>query len=226
MEEIHVQDLIGTFSAADVVINLVLSFALCSLIGWVYQITRRGASYAQSFVQTLVLNGMVVSVLMLVIGSSIALALILVALLSILRFQNLVKEPYDAGFAFFSIAIGMSVGTKAYPLAGIAAALISLAVLVMTRFDWYARQAISQLLKIRVPNNVGFDALFDAVLVKYTTTYELVRMDTAQSGTLTELTYRIALKSGGNMQDFLAEIKELNGNHRVALIASYNGSDL
>ncbi len=127
MEEINVQDLIGTFSAADVVINLVLSFALCSLIGWVYQITRRGAPYAQSFVQTLVLNGMVVSVLMLVIGSSIALALILVALLSILRFQNLVKGPYDADFAFFSIAIGMSVGTKAYPLAGIAAALISLA---------------------------------------------------------------------------------------------------
>ncbi len=71
MEEINVQDLIGTFSTADVVINLVLSFALCSLIGWVYQITRRGASYAQSFVQTWWLNGMVVSVLMLLLAPAL-----------------------------------------------------------------------------------------------------------------------------------------------------------
>jgi uncharacterized membrane protein YhiD involved in acid resistance len=37
------------------------------------------------------------------------------------------------------MVIGMAVGTKFYLLAVIAAVVISLVVVLMTRFDWYAR---------------------------------------------------------------------------------------
>jgi hypothetical protein len=43
------------------VLVLTLSFVLSAFISWIYQITHRGASYTQSFVFTLVLNGMVVA---------------------------------------------------------------------------------------------------------------------------------------------------------------------
>jgi hypothetical protein len=123
---LSLEDLTGVFSVTDVVICLLLSFVLSSAIGWVYQITHRGASYTQSFVQTLVLNGMVVSVIMMIVGSNIARAFALVGALSIIRFRNAVKETRDVGFIFFTMAIGMAIGTKFYLLAAVSALVISL----------------------------------------------------------------------------------------------------
>jgi hypothetical protein len=96
----NIQDLTSEFSILDVVIVLALSFALSAFIGWIYKITHRGTSYTQSFVFTLVLNGMVVALVMMVIGSNIARAFSLVGALSIIRFRNAVRETRDVGFIF------------------------------------------------------------------------------------------------------------------------------
>ncbi len=226
MDGLTVEDLTGVFSVTDVVLSVLLSFALCAMIGWVYQITHRGASYTQSFVQTLVLNGILVAVVMLIIGSNIARAFALVGSLSIVRFRNAVKETRDVGFIFFTMAIGMAVGTKFYLLAVIAAVLLSLIILLMTRFNWYARRIVSQLLKVQVPNDAPFDTLFDGVFLKYTGASELISVDSVHGGMLTELTYSVGLKKQSQIQEFLAEIKRLNGNNRVTLIAGYNSTDL
>lgn len=54
MEIFGVTDLTTEFTVVDVVLVLLLSFALSAFIGWIYQITHRGTSYMQSFVFTLV----------------------------------------------------------------------------------------------------------------------------------------------------------------------------
>ena len=226
MDFFNFQDLTGVFSVTDVVLGLVLSFALCSGIGWVYQRTHRGASYTQSYVHTLVLNGMVVAVIMLVVGSNIARAFALVGALSIIRFRNAVKETRDVGFIFFTMAIGMAIGTKFYLLAIIAAVVISLVIMIMSHFNWYARKVVNQILKVQVPNDATFDTLFDDVFVKYTHSSELISVDTVHNGMLTELTYSVGLKNESRIQAFLAEMKRLNGNNRVTLIAGYNSTDL
>ena len=226
MDALNLEDLTGVFSVTDVIVSLLLSFVLCSAIGWVYQITHRGASYTQSYVHTLVLNGMVVAVIMLIIGSNIARAFALVGALSIIRFRNAVKETRDVGFIFFTMAVGMAIGTKFYLLAVIAAVVISLVILIMTRFNWYARQVVSQILKVQVPNDAQFDTLFDALFVKYTSSSELISVDSVHGGMLTELTYSLGLKKQSKIQEFLSEIKRLNGNNRVTLIAGYNSTDL
>lgn len=220
------EDLSAVFSVADVVIVLLLSFVLSAAIGWIYQSTHRGASYTQSFVHTLVMNGMVVAVIMLIVGSNIARAFALVGALSIIRFRNAVKETRDVGFIFFTMAIGMAVGTKFYLLAVVAAAVICLVILIMTRLNWYARRAVSQILRVQVPNSAEFDTLFDPVFLKYAATSELISVDSVRGGMLTELTYSIGLKKPAKIQEFLAEIKRLNGNNRVTLIAGYNSTDL
>jgi uncharacterized membrane protein YhiD involved in acid resistance len=226
MDALNVQDLTGVFSVADVVVSMVLSFVLCALIGWVYQITHRGASYTQSYVHTLVLNGMVVAVVMLIVGSNIARAFALVGALSIIRFRNAVKETRDVGFIFFTMAVGMAVGTRFHLLAAVTAVVICLVILIMTRFNWYARRVVSQILKVQVPNDAQFDTLFDSLFVKYTSSSELISVDSIHGGMLTELTYSVGLKKASKIQDLLTEIKKLNGNNRVTLIAGYNSTDL
>lgn len=226
MDIFNFQDLTGEFSVLDIVIVMALSFALSAFIGWIYKITHRGTSYTQSFVFTLVINGMVVALVMMIVGSNIARAFSLVGALSIIRFRNAVKETRDVGFIFFSMAIGMAVGTKFYLLAIAGAVVISLMILIMMRFDWYAREMASQILRVQVPNGMPFDTLFDAPFVKYTHSSELISVDTVHNGLLTELTYSIGLKKSNRVQEFLSEIRNLNDNNKVTLIAGYNSTDL
>jgi uncharacterized membrane protein YhiD involved in acid resistance len=210
----------------DVVLVLVLSFVLSAFIGWIYQLTHRGTSYTQSFVFTLVMNGMIVALVMLIVGSNIARAFSLVGALSIIRFRNAVKETRDVGFIFFTMAVGMAIGTRFYLLGAIAAVVISLVVILMTRFNWFAREMATQILRVQVPTSIPFDSLFDHAFLKYTSVSELISVDSVQNGTMTELIYSVGLKKSALMQDFLAEIKKLNGGSKVTLIAGYNGTDL
>lgn len=226
MEIFNIQDLTSEFTVIDVVLVLALSFILSAFIGWIYKITHRGTSYTQSFVFTLVMNGMIVALVMLIVGSNIARAFSLVGALSIIRFRNAVKETRDVGFIFFTMAIGMAIGTRFYLLGIIAAIVISLVIVLMTRFDWYAREISSQILRIQIPTGVPLDGLFDQVFVRFTSTSELISMDSVQSGTMTELIYSIGLKKSAQMQDFLNEIKNINHGNKVTLIAGYNGTDL
>ena len=226
MEIFGIEDMSLEFSVGDVVLVMLLSFLLNAFIGWIYKITHRGTSYTQSFVFTLVLNGMVVALVMLIIGSNIARAFSLVGALSIIRFRNAVKETRDVGFIFFTMVIGMAVGTRFYLLGVIGTAVISLIILLMTRLNWYARKTSNQILRVQVPNDLPFDKLFDSIFLKYTSASELISVDSVHAGMLTELTYSIGMKRPNQIQGFLAELKALNGNNRVSLIAGYNNTDL
>lgn len=226
MDIFNIQDLTGEFSVIDIVIVMTLSFVLSAFIGWVYKSTHRGTSYTQSFVFTLVINGMVVALVMMIVGSNIARAFSLVGALSIIRFRNAIKETRDVGFIFFTMAIGMAIGTKFYLLAVAGAVVISLMIFIMVRFDWFARDMASQILRIQVPNGVPFDSLFDSPFVKYTNVSELISVDTIHNGAMTELTYSIGLKRSNRVQEFLSELRNLNGNNKITLIAGYNSTDL
>jgi len=226
MDIFNLQDLTGEISVLDIVIVMTLSFVLSAFIGWIYKITHRGTSYTQSFVFTLVINGMVVALVMLIVGSNIARAFSLVGALSIIRFRNAIKETRDVGFIFFTMAIGMAIGTRFYLLAIAGAVVISLMIVIMMRFDWFARDMASQILRVQVPSSLPFDSLFDKLFVKYTHTSELISVDTIQNGVMTELTYSIGLRKSNRVNDFLSELRELNGGNKITLIAGYNSTDL
>jgi uncharacterized membrane protein YhiD involved in acid resistance len=226
MDIFNVADLTSEFAVVDVILVMILSFVLSAFIGWIYQSTHRGTSYTQSFVFTLVLNGMVVALVMLVIGSDIARAFSLVGALSIIRFRNAVKETRDVGFIFFTMAIGMAVGTKFYLLAVAGTLFISAVIFLMTHYNWYAREVSSHILHIQVQNGVPFETLFDKTLAKYTSSSELISADSVHGGMSTELTYSVGLKASTEVQQFLTEIGSLNGNNGVTLVAGYNGTDL
>lgn len=226
MDFLNVQDLTSEFAVIDVILVLLLSFALSVFIGWIYKLTHRGASYTQSFVFTLVLNGVIVALIMLIVGSSIARAFSLVGALSIIRFRNAVKETRDVGFIFFSMAIGMAVGTRFYLLAVIGAVFIGLVILLMTRMNWFARQMNNQILRVQVPEGTPFSSLFDQAFIKYTHASELICVDSVSGGALNELTYSIGMKHPNQIPEFLDAIKSLNGGNKVMLLSGYNGTDL
>lgn len=220
------EDLTGTFSVTDVVLVMVLSFVLCSIIGLVYRTTHRGISYSQTYVQTLVMMGMIISVIMLVVGSNIARAFALVGALSIIRFRNAIKETRDVGFIFFAMGIGMAVGTRFYLLAIIATFAISAAMILMERLNWFKLDVRSQILKVQVPAGNGYSDLLNDVFLKYTTQSELVSMESIRAGALTELMYTVRLKPSTKPSDFIDAMQQRTAGQKVTLLTGYDQTDL
>ena len=221
-----IQDLTWTFSVMDLTIWMLLSFVLTAFLWWVYKKTHRGTSYTQSYVFTLVMMWMTVCIIMLIVWSNIGRAFSLVWALSIIRFRNAMKETRDIGFMFAAMAIWMATWTKFYVLAIVFTLALALVIFIMNRFDWFKREATSQILKIQVKNTVDFDHMFDDVFVKYTHLSDLISIDSVRGWALTELVYNVDLKNPNKKQEFLWEIKKLNDNLNVTLITWYNTTDL
>ncbi|GAA1617048.1 DUF4956 domain-containing protein [Catellatospora bangladeshensis] len=222
----ELQDLTGTFSVTDIVMAMSLAFLLSAFIGWVYRATHRNVSYSQSYVQTLVILGMLVSLIMLVVGSNIARAFALVGALSVVRFRNAIKETRDVGFIFLVMGVGMAVGTRFYSLAVVATVAICLVIFVMFRFSWFQLSVQRQVVKVQVPPEGNYTAAINDALIAHTTEFELVSMESIRGGALTELMYTVRLKKGSEPGDLIAALSQLTAGQRVTVLTGYDQTDL
>ncbi|GAA2657545.1 DUF4956 domain-containing protein [Paractinoplanes durhamensis] len=221
-----IQDLSGTFSVGDIAIAMLLSFVLSAGIAWVYRFTHRNVSYSQSYVQTLVILGMLISLIMLVVGSNIARAFALVGALSVVRFRNAIKETRDVGFIFLVMGVGMATGTRFYTLAIVAAVVISLVIVVMFRFNWFASNVQRQVVKVQVPPDGNYTDNIQDVLIAHTSEFELISMESIRGGALTELMYTVRLKKGHEPGQLISALGERTGGQRVTVLTGYDQTDL
>ena len=220
------QDLSGTFTTFDIIVSLSLSFVLSAVIGWVYRCTHKNVSYSQSYVQTLVMVGMIISLIMLVVGSNIARAFALVGALSVVRFRNAIKETRDVGFIFLVMAIGMTTGTRFYILAVAATVAICLILLIMNKFNWFKLDVQRQVVKVQVPPDPEFDALVEDVLIRFCMEFELVSTESVRSGALTELYYTAQLRKGKKSSELIAALSAVNTGQRVTVLTGYDQTDI
>lgn len=108
---------VGSVSILDMIITLVLSFAIGLFIFMVYKKTYNGVMYSSSFGVTLIALTMITNVLILAVTSNVVLSLGMVGALSIVRFRTAIKEPLDIAFLFWSIAVGIILAAGFLPLA-------------------------------------------------------------------------------------------------------------
>jgi hypothetical protein len=98
----------------------------------IYRATHKGLSYSQSFSQTIVFVSLIVAIVMMVIGGSLARAFALVGALSIIRFRTVLKDTKHMAYIFAALALGMAAGTSNYFLAAIGTFSVSLLAYVLS----------------------------------------------------------------------------------------------
>jgi hypothetical protein len=219
-------DMSGNVSLLDVGVVLLLSFALTMTIGWVYRTTHRGVSYSQSYVYTLVILGTVISLIMLIIGSSVARAFTLVGAMSIIRFRNAMKETRDVGFVFMSMAVGMAVGVRYYVLAAVATVVLCLFQLGLYKFNVFAKEVRERILRVQLPNNLNHEDALDEPFRQHTEEHHIIAIETVRAGTLNEVVYSIVMKQKASTQALLDSIRSRNDNHKVTLILGQQEVDI
>jgi hypothetical protein len=224
--QLEIGDISGNVSLVDAACVLLLSFALTLTIGWVYRTTHRGVSYSQSYVHTLVILGTVVSLIMLVIGSSIARAFTLVGALSIIRFRNAMKESRDVGFVFMAMAIGMAAGTRFYLLAVTATLILCAIILALYKLNIFSKDARERILRVQLPIQVNHESALEEPLRRHLDEHHLIALETVRAGTINEAVYSVVLKRKTSTHDLLDSIRSRNENHKVSLVLGHQEVDL
>src|SRR5258706_15654807 len=96
----------------EVVLRLVIAFALGLVVAAVYRRSRPKETIAPTFPTTLVLLAILIAMVTQVIGTNVARAFSLVGALSIVRFRTVVRDTQDTAYVIFAVVVGMAVGAK------------------------------------------------------------------------------------------------------------------
>lgn len=116
----------------EIVLSILIAIVLSACMYYTYKKTYSGTVYSQNFNITLMLISIIVTMVMITIGSNLALSLGMVGSLSIIRFRTAIKEPKDIAFIFWAIAIGLTCGARIYSV-GIIGSIIIIAILFINR---------------------------------------------------------------------------------------------
>lgn len=115
-----------------IALGMTVTLILSLLIYVTYKYCYRGVSYSRNFNLSLIMMSLVTSVVMMVIGSNIALSLGMVGALSIVRFRTAVKDPRDTVYIFWSISVGLACGVEIYDIAVIGSLFIAAVVFIFS----------------------------------------------------------------------------------------------
>lgn len=214
------------YGPAQILLNLAISFLLCLVISYVYRRTHRGLSYSQSFVLTIILVGVVVSMVIMVIGNNLARAFALVGALSIIRFRTVVKDTKDTAYVFFALAVGMAAGTSNYFLSFAGTAVISIISLVLYWTNYGSLYKSEFILAFRAEKNTdGAMPKYSEAISKLAKSSNLLHTEASGDGQASKLTFDIVMKKNREPTELTGAVAAIDGVTEVRLVVSRNDVD-
>jgi uncharacterized membrane protein YhiD involved in acid resistance len=138
-----------------ILLSLVLAFLVGQVIGWVYMLTHTTASYSSSFVASLVILPVIVSLMMILLTGSLVIAFGLLAVFAVVRFRNVLKDTRDTTYIMWSIVEGMAMGIFHYSTAIVGGCCVMLVLLYLWLTEFGVRHRFDAALSVSVPTDAG-----------------------------------------------------------------------
>lgn len=189
-----------------------------ALISFTYMRTQ--PAYTQNFALTMIVLPAIVAIIILLIGSNIARAFSLAGAFSIIRFRSAPGDPKDIAFVLFTMAAGLACGVGSFGYAVLFTVVLCLLMFFLKTVRFGAHKAAQKLLKVTIPENLGYEEAFDEVFRKFNIGYELRKVRTTELGSLYELVYAVTIDPKTNQKEFLDAVRCRNGNLDITLTMS------
>ena len=208
-----------SLSLQHVISAMLLSFVLCSVIAKLYQLTFQSLSYSRAFVHTLILGGMIVCMVMMSMGDSLARGIGVLGALSIIRFRTVVRDPRDMMFLFAALGIGIACGAGMFSVAVTGCALLSAVIILLHYAPFATRRRYEAMLRFLIEaDNEDARLEVDAVLTECCSSYMLLAMREAVQGDLLEYSYQVRLIDPSYQVDLVKKLEALDSIAEVNLV--------
>lgn len=180
--------------AEQIVFALLLAFVLCFVFATIYRWTFQGFSYSRAFVHTMILGGMIVTMLIMAIGNNLARGLGIMGTLAIIRFRTQVRDTRDMIFLFACFGIGIACGAGTYAVAIVGTIVIGAAALFLHWSPFASRREYEGLLRFMLPAEATCEDDVKEVLRRCCSAFHLIAMREGAQGDLIEYSYQVRLQ--------------------------------
>lgn len=201
----------GNIDLISFIIILISSLLLGLLIAFVHM---KGGKSSKNFFITLTVLPLLVASIILTTNGSLGTAVAIMGSFSLIRFRSIPGTSKEITSVFFSMVIGVVLGTGYILVAFLLTIFISLIIIILDKVKIGEK---TKELKVIVPEDLDYTDMFEEIFNKYTSKHELIKSSTTNMGSMFELKYEIILKEDINEKEFIDEIRVRNGNLRVTL---------
>ena len=197
-------------------VSLSAAFALGCVVAAIHWLTAgKTGKPDYSFLATLVMLSVLIALVTMVIGGSVARAFSLAGALSIIRFRTVVEDTRDTAFVIFAVVAGMSAGTNHMMGPIVCAPLILLAAWVLRpRRDTGPGEGT---LILRLAAARPTDERVEALLKQFLPAHRLSGVSTARGGAAIDATYIIQLPPPEQVLLLMNELGRVEGVQGVEL---------
>lgn len=166
---------------------------------------------ANGLTTTLVLLAVLLAMVTLVIGNSVARAFGLVGALSIVRFRTVVDDTRDTAFVIFAVIVGMAMGAGVWLVPAIGIPLVGLLAIGMDRQQLvHSVKPETHLLTVRLGLGRDAETLLRPYLDQYFLQWKITSSGTARQGAAIEIVFSVTLRDGSNYMRLPELIGQLN----------------
>lgn len=197
----------------------ITGFALCVLTALVLGVLTavvfgRGTYHTGSYSIALALLPAVVALVIMLVNGNIGAGVAVAGTFALVRFRSVPGTAREITGLFLAVALGLACG-MGYVLVAVIFFAVMAAVLFVLDSLHFGTEKNHRHLKITIPEDLDYEGIFDDLLEKYTTSHDLIKVQTTNMGTLYELTYDICLKEAGVPKQFIDDIRCRNGNLNI-----------
>lgn len=194
----------------DAAIALLTAFVATHIIALVYVWTHQGMSFSQSFVQSLVMSGVVTATMMLAIGNNIVWGIGVVGALALVRFRTNLRDPRDIIFIFAALVAGVASGTRSFALAGLGTAAFCLVSLYLAGVPFGARRSFDGVLRFTAPWEGGAEDEIAGIMRRHCRHFVLATVREVAQGEGSERIYHVRFRRDEARQQFMQEMSRLS----------------
>jgi Domain of unknown function (DUF4956)/MgtC family len=167
---------------------------------------RRGTPERQpAVIQTQIILAVVGSMVMLVVGSSLARAFGIVGAAGLVRYRAKIADPKDAGVMLSTLGVGLAAGVGLWMLAVFATVFILGTLWIVESFEPKARQLFA--LKVKAKDPVALKPKIEQLLTRHRLEHEL------RTETKDEVTFEVSVPLDRKTDRLSDEILEIDKNN-------------
>ena len=205
-------------SSLEIFFSLCMAFVLGMTIATVYRYTHQGFTYARSFIQTMVLSTIVITIMIVAIGNNLARGLGIMGAMAFVRFRTPIRDPRDIIFLFCCLAVGIACGSQVFNVAIIGTLFYGFVAFFLMWSPFASRREFEGLLRFLLPLDSESQQRLDDVFGRYASHVELVAMREAIQGEVLEYSYSVRLIDPAYKTDLVDGLGKLPDISEVSLV--------
>ena len=209
-------DTTTVITVQDFLLCVACALAIGLIVAGCYMYRTR---YTKGFVATLALLPAVVCVVIMMVNGNVGAGVAVAGAFSLVRFRSVPGSAKEIGAIFLAMGTGLVVGMGYLGYAFLFAIVLGAVSMLYSRLNFEAKKKSSlyKTLHITIPEDLDYTGVFDGILKKYTSEFELTQVKTTNMGSLFRLTYNLTLRTADKEQELINKLRCRNGNLEITV---------